>query len=135
MYALVLGLSVALFLISALLEDAITLAVIGALEGIQPNFIRKPAADRSFATGAIGLSAILLSAVGVLFAGAAPDGIGRLAVQTGIAAQARNLLSTPLRGYELGLLQSGWLSKASAGLVGVALIYGTCVWIGRVVAR
>ena len=68
-------------------------------------------------------------------AATAPDGIGSLAMQAGIAAQARTLLSTPLSGYEVGLLQSGWLSKASAGLAGSALIYGTCLLIGRVVAR
>lgn len=135
MPASVLGVSMALFVVSALLEGAITLAVIGALEGIQPNFIRQPAAGRSFATGAIGLGAILLSAVGVIFAAAAPDGINSLAIQTGIAAQARSLLSTPLNGYEVGFLQSGWLSKASAGLAGIALVYGTCLLIGRVVAR
>ena len=73
--------------------------------------------------------------MGVIFAAAAPDGINSLAIRTGIAAQARSLLSTPLNGYEVGFLQSGWLSKASAGLAGIALVYGTCLLIGRVVAR
>ena len=131
----VLGVSLALFLVSALLEGAITLAVIQALESIQPGFVRRPAAGRSFATGAVALGAVLLAAVGVLFASTAPDGIERLGQQTGLAAQARAWLATPLSGYEVAFLHSPGLSKAAAGLFGVALIYGVCLLVGRAVAR
>jgi cobalt/nickel transport system permease protein len=135
MPASVLGVSLALFVVSALLEGAITLAVIEALETIQPGFVRKPETGRSFALGAIGLAAVLLAAVGVLVASTAPDGIEKLGLQTGIASHVRSLVTTPLTGYQAAFFQTGWLRKASAGLAGLALIYGACLLIGRAVAR
>jgi hypothetical protein len=32
-------------------------------------------------------------------------------------------------------LYSGWLRKATAGLAGLALIYGACVVFGKLIAR
>lgn len=131
----VLGVSLGLFLVSALLEGAITLAVIQALEAIQPGFVRKPAAGRSFVLGTVSVSAVILAAVGVLFASTNPDGIERLGEQVGIASHARTLMSTPLSGYEVASAGSPWLSKAGAGLAGLALIFGACLLIGRAVSR
>ena len=129
-----LGISLGLFAVSALLEGAITLAVVQALEAIQPGFIRKPATGRSFARGAVGLAAILLAAVGFLFASAAPDGIERLGLQTGVA-HSRAVIRSPLADYELDFLRTPWIRRAGAGLAGVGLIYGACWLIGRGVAR
>jgi cobalt/nickel transport system permease protein len=131
----VLSVSLALFFVSAILEGAITLAVIEALEHIQPGFVRKPADRRSFALGAISLVAILLAGVGVLFAATTPDGIQKLGLQTGIASHVRTLFSTPLSGYEVSFLGSGWLGKAGAGLAGLGLIYGAGVLLGRLASR
>jgi cobalt/nickel transport system permease protein len=135
MPAAVLGVSLGLFVVSAVLEGAITLAVVGALEAIRPGFIRKPAAGRSFALGAISLAAVLLATVGVLFASTAPDGIEKLAQQTGIGSHAKTLLSTPLSDYQAVFLQSPAAGKAAAGLAGLGLIYGACLLIARAVAR
>jgi cobalt/nickel transport system permease protein len=136
MPASALGVSLVLFLASGLLEGAITLGVVEALEAIQPGFIRKPGASRrSTVFGAVGVAAILLAAVGVLFSSAAPDGIQKIGQQTGIAARAQALLATPLSGYETAFLASPWQRKASAGLAGLVLIYGACLLVGRVVAR
>jgi len=110
--ASMLGVSLALFLVSALLEGAITLTVIQALEAIQPNFVRRPAEGRSFALGAVGLTAVLLATVGVLFASTAPDGIERI------------IQSSPEHGYKTG-----------AGLAGVALVWAACFIFGRVITR
>ena len=117
MPASVLGVSLALFLVSAVIEGAITLAVMQALEAIQPNFVRQagggPAAAR---WGRRALAAVLLAAVGVLFASAAPDGIQQLGLQTGIAAHARALFSTPFSGLRGGVPgRRGWLRKAARG--------------------
>jgi cobalt/nickel transport system permease protein len=130
----VLGLSLALFAVSALLEGGITLAVVQALEAIQPGFVRKPAPGRSFARGAIGLAAVLLAAVGFLFASTAPDGIERLGLATG-TAHAQAMIATPLAGYQWNLSGAPWMRKAGAGLTGIALIYGACLLIARGVAR
>jgi cobalt/nickel transport system permease protein len=131
MPASVLGVSLALFAVSALIEGAITMTVMGALEAIQPNFVRKPAAGGRYAVLAAGLAAVLLAAGGVVFASTAPDGIEQLAIQTGISGHARTLISTPFKNYEASWLGAGWPAQAGAGLAGLALVGGVCVLIGR----
>jgi cobalt/nickel transport system permease protein len=112
----VLGLSLGFFVVSALIEGAITVAVIAALENIQPGFVRHPVPGRSVLVGAVGLTAVLLAAGGVLFASTAPDGIENLAIQAG--------LTKPLSGYGGG-----------AGLAGVGLIFVLLVIGGRVLRK
>jgi hypothetical protein len=105
------------FVVSALLEGAITLAVIQALESIQPNFVRRPAAPRSFAVASLGAAAVLLAAVGVVFASTQPDGIEKLTE------------------YQASAAGASWLAKAEGGLGGVVLIYVACLVLGRLTAR
>jgi cobalt/nickel transport system permease protein len=112
-----LGVSAVVFVISAVLEGAITLAVVQALETIQPNFVRKPPAGRSFALSSIGVAAVVLAGAGVVFASSDPDGIQKL---TRFDAMANG---------------PGWLTEASAGLGGVVLIYVACLILGRLVLR
>jgi cobalt/nickel transport system permease protein len=120
----IVGFSLGMFAISAVAEGAITAAVVGALEGIQPGLVRHPAAKRSFALGSVALAAVLLATVGALVASTSPDPIEKL-------GQARILLSTPLGGYQFAAMGAGWLPKAAAGLAGLGLVYGVCVGIGR----
>ena len=127
----VLGVSLALFLVSALIEGAITMTVMGALEAIQPNFVRQPAAGGRYALVAVGLAAVLLAAGGVVLASTAPDGIAQLAIQTGISGHARTLIATPFKDYAAPWLGASWPAQAGAGLVGLALVGGVCVLIGR----
>jgi cobalt/nickel transport system permease protein len=118
------GVSLALFAVSAIAEGAITVAVIGALDAIQPGFVRQPASPRWFALAAIAVVAVLLVSTGVLVASALPDGIERL-------GQSHNFFHAPLSGYQIAALGEGWLAKAGAGLAGLGLVYGACVLIGR----
>lgn len=131
-----LGVSAVVFLISAPVEGAITLAVIKALEAIRPGFVHQPEPGRRFHASllAVGLTAVFLAAVGVLFSSPAPDGIEKLGLVSGIAARVKALVVTPFSGYETSFLASGWMRKTSAGLAGLALIYGVCLAIGRVAA-
>jgi cobalt/nickel transport system permease protein len=131
----ILGVSLTLFLAAALLEGAITVAVIGALEKIQPDFVRQPRLGRPFALGAAALAGLLLATVGVLLAAAAPDGIQKLGIQTGIASRAQALFSTPFTGYQAAFLAAGWQRKTLGGLAGLALVYAACLVFGRAVAR
>jgi cobalt/nickel transport system permease protein len=126
----VLVVSLGIFVVSAVLEGAITLTVVQALERIQPGYVRKPVPGRSFALGAVGVMAILLATVGTLFASTNPDGLERLAGQIGIAAREAVLLAAPMPDY-----RSPWLGKAGAGLAGILLIFVACQVIGRVVSR
>ena len=131
----ILGVSLVLFVASAVLEGAITVAVIEALEKIQPGFVRTARPGRSFALGAAGLAALLLATVGILLASSSPDGIASLGRQTGIAGHARTLFSTPFSEYQAAFLKGGWTRQAGAGLAGLTLIYAVCLVVGKLVAR
>lgn len=106
----VMGVSLGLFAVSALIEGAITMAVVGALERMQPAFVRQPAPGHSILVSALGVTAVLLAAGGVVFASTAPDGIEHLAMQAGIAK--------PLSGY------GGGAGIAGTGLVFLLLLAG-----------
>lgn len=131
----VLGVSFALFAISAILEGAITLAVLQALAALNPKFVNQPKSGRGIALGSVALAAVLLAVVGVLFASTHPDGLEKLAQTLGIASRAKPLLASPLADYQAGFLQTSWLRKAAGGLTGLVLIYGVCAVIGRMVGR
>jgi len=131
----VLGVSLGLFLVSALLEGAITLAVVKALEGMNAEFVRRPERPGAPVMGSVLAASVLLAAVIAMFASTNPDGIAKLAQQTGIAERATTLITSPLGAYETAFVRSPWLRKASAGIAGLALIYAACALFGRVVAR
>jgi cobalt/nickel transport system permease protein len=131
----VLGVSLGLFVVSAAIEGVITLAVVEALEAMRPGLIRQAAPARSVVPGVVGLAALLLAVAGVMLASTHPDGIEKLARTLGIEGRARVLFSTPLAAYETHFLAQPWLRKASAGVAGLALVYGACVALARVAAR
>jgi len=110
----VLGVSLALFAVSAILEGAITLAVMQALERLHPKTARPLQPGRPPILAGVALLAVLLATVGVFFAAGGPDGIERLL----------NLHPASLR--------AGFWGQASAGVGGLLLIYGACLVIGRV---
>ncbi|HEY4359851.1 MAG TPA: energy-coupling factor ABC transporter permease [Bryobacteraceae bacterium] len=127
--------SLVLFLVSALLEGAITVAAVSAIERLNAAWVRRPITTASRPVGIIAIAAILLVTAGVLVATAAPDGIEKLAAQIGIAAHSPTWLHAPLADYEWQGLQSSWLRKASAGFTGMALLYGACLITGRFLSR
>ena len=108
--------SLVLFLISAVLEGAITVAVMESLERIQPKLVRRPVLRRSPAVGVVAVAAVLLASIGVLFAAQAPDAIQQITHQTAVES-------------------SRWFAKSAAGLGGIALIYGACLLFSRVAGR
>lgn len=111
-----LGISLAVFLVSAILEGVITLAVVRSLERIQPTLLQDSPPHKSPALLFIAVAAVLLASVGVLFASQAPDAIEQLTEHAGPRS-------------------FGWLRQAGTGLAGLALIYGLCLAIGRTVSR
>jgi cobalt/nickel transport system permease protein len=130
-----LGISLALFGVAAFLEGAITLAVVEALERINPQFVQRPQARGGRAIAALGLAAVVLAVIGVLFASAHPDGLERLAGYLGIAGRAEALISSPFADYEFAGIGAAWPRKALAGLAGLALIYVACLAFGRLISR
>jgi cobalt/nickel transport system permease protein len=126
-------LSLILFCVSALLEGAITVSVLEAVERLNPGWVRKPAARAQRASQFLAAAAVFLVAIGFLFASTAPDGLERLGQQLGISAQA--VLVAPLADYTLPGIGSPWLRRAIAGLAGLAVVYGVCTLFGRFLRR
>ncbi len=131
----VLALSIGLFAISAVIEGAITLAVVRALERIQPGFLRQPEGLRARGATVLAGAAAAMGAFGVFIASTRPDGIWRLAGRTGIASRATTLLSTPLADYRLQMVSSPLLTKSLAALIGLLVVYLVCLGAGRVLRR
>ncbi len=128
----VLAVSIALFLVSALMEGAITLAVMQALERIQPGFARRPAGMRG--TGALAAASLALAGAGVWVASRKPDGIEKLSAAAGFASHARTFLTSPLAEYRMQMVSSPFLAKALAGLIGLLVVCVLCLGISRALA-
>ncbi len=70
----------------------------------------------------------------VPFASGDPDGLQRVAQDNGFLGSAQGPAYSVIPGYTIPGL-SGGLSKVVAGLIGVAVIFGLIVVVGRVLAR
>jgi cobalt/nickel transport system permease protein len=127
--------SMGLFLMSGILEGAITLAAIRAIERLNPRWVPTPSHAGYRVVGAVAIAAVLLATVGILIGSAAPEVIEHLAASFGMAAHTPAWLHAPLADYEWKGLESVWLRRATAGLTGLALIYGACALTGRYIAR
>jgi cobalt/nickel transport system permease protein len=127
--------SLVLFVVNAALEGAITVAVARALERINPVWLAGEQLSVASGLRWVTAGAVALACAGVLLASAMPDGLEHLAEQAGFAAQAKSLFSTPVADYQIQGMPSEWISKASAGLAGLLLVYGACLVLGRVVVR
>jgi cobalt/nickel transport system permease protein len=131
-----LSIALALFLVSALMEGAITLAAVRAIERLDSRRVAPATGPRIAGSGAMGvlaIAAVLLVTVGILVASAAPETLEKVAAQFGTHAPV--WLHAPFADYEWKGLASAWLRKTSAGLAGLALIYGVCVLTGRFLGR
>ena len=135
MPARLLWLSLGLFAVNGILEGAITLAAVRAIERLNPRWTPAPAQTGSRALGAVAVAAIVLAASGILMGSAAPEVIEKLAANFGIAAHAPAWMHAPLADYEWKGAGSAWMRRATAAFAGLALIYGACVVTGRWLAR
>lgn len=131
----ILSITVGIFAITGLIEGAITLAVLEAMNKLHPAWVRNPQSAGKRALGALGLAALLLATLGALLASALPDGLEKFAEQAGIAERARNLVNTPLSNYGVGSLGLPRLGAAAAGLIGLALAAGLCLFVARSLLR
>ena len=89
----VLWVSIGLFSISAIIEGAITLAVVEALERIQPGFLRRPEGLRGRGAWVLAAAAVAFAGVGTFVASTQPDGIERLTLShAGMARPVAGLI-------------------------------------------
>lgn len=123
--------SIGLFLVSAIIEGAITLAVMQALVRIEPDFVRRPQLIGVRGAGVLITASVALAGAGIFFASQRPDGIQKLTLESGIATHARMLLNSPLAEYKLQVLASPFLTRSLAGLIGLLVIYILCFAISR----
>ena len=111
----VLWVSLALFAVSALMEGAITVAAVRAIERLNPAFVAGPRPSSSRTLAAVAMTALLLVVVGTLIASAAPDGIQRLTGQ--------------------GTDVTAWPQRSAGGVAGLALIFAACYFGGKLISR
>ncbi len=131
----ILGASMAVFAVSAVIEGVITVAVLEALERINPSWVERRPAEARPAMGLLALASVLLVTVGVLFASAAPDGLEKLAEEVGISGRARALIETPLADYEATFISGSWAAQAAAGLAGLLLAAALGWALARMIGR
>ena len=113
----VLWASLALFLVSALIEGAITVAAVRAMERLHPAWAAGPRpASSSRGLAAVAMAVLVLVVVGTLVASAAPDGIQRLTAQS------------------LGP-DKAWSLRVVDGVGGLILIFTLCFLGGKLIAR
>ena len=137
--------SLGLFAINAIAEGAITVSVVRAIERLrsgEPQLAGGPSTELATSRAAwknvlpaLAVSAVLLASVGVLVASALPDGLEHVAKTLGVPFGAHPFLHSPLRDYQIQVLGNSWLSRASAGLVGLLLIYVVCALGGHLLGR
>jgi cobalt/nickel transport system permease protein len=111
----VLWASLGLFVVSALMEGAITVAAVRAIERLNPAWVSGPQPASSRTVAGVGLAALVLVVVGTLIASVAPDGIQRLTGQ--------------------GLDPTGWARKTMGGMAGIAMIFALCYLGGKLKSR
>jgi cobalt/nickel transport system permease protein len=109
--------SIGLFVLSAVIEGVITLAVMQALERIEPGFVRRPEGTHGAGALALIAASLALAGAGVFFASGQPDGIQKLTLQAGIGPHAGALLT-----------------KSLAGLIGLLVVYVLCLGVSRALA-
>ncbi|HEY2843569.1 MAG TPA: energy-coupling factor ABC transporter permease [Bryobacteraceae bacterium] len=113
----VLWASLALFLVSALMEGAITIAAVRAIERLNPEWAAgAPQPSSSRALAGLALAVLALVVVGTLIASSAPDGIQRLIGQDTPAGPV-------------------WSLKVIDGIGGLILIFVLCFLGGKAISR
>ena len=131
----IVGGSAGVFLVTGIMEGLITVAVLQAVERLNPGWLRIPRGMPSRAAGVLATAALLMMIGGVLYISALPDGLRALAAQVGVATRERLFWAAPFPDYEAPFLLGDWSRKSLAGLAGMAIIYGICVTVGRLLMR
>ena len=135
MSATIVGVSSVVFLATAIIEGLITVAVLQAVERLNPGWLRVPSGLPGRAAGLLVTAAILMMAAGVMYISALPDGFESLAARVGVVSREQIVWAAPFADYEASFLAGDWGRKSLAGLAGLAIIYGVCLTVGRLLVR
>ena len=123
----VLAVSIGLFVVSAIAEGAITLAIVQALEAMQPGLLRRPQAVSGRVTLALVTASVAFAGLSVFLASSSPDGIQKL-----VSSHVASLFVSPPADYRLQFFSSPFLTRSIAGLIGVLVVYLLCLAVKRV---
>jgi cobalt/nickel transport system permease protein len=129
-----LQLSAGLFAFSAVAEGVITVAVLGAIERINPEWVQRPAARTNRLLTVVGATSVLVAMASIFIASTAPDALERIEIAVN-STPAAALIASPFAGYRFTSIVSDNVAKAFAGLIGLALVYFVCSMLGRAVAQ
>lgn len=117
-----------LFGLTGVIEGAITVAALRAIERLSPHALPEHPAHR--ARVAVAMAALLLITGGVWAASAAPDSLQHLAASAGLDEHPL-WTSAPFAGYAAAGLGPEWLQKSLAGLAGLACVYAVSAIGGK----
>jgi len=131
----IVGGSSGVFLVTGIMEGLITVTVLQAVERLNPGWLRVPNGMPSRSAGVLVTAALLMTIIGVLYISALPDGFEALAARVGAASREQIVWNAPFPDYEAALPAGEWSRKSLAGLAGMAIIYGICVTVGRLLIR
>ncbi len=125
------------FLLSAMMEGLITVAVMGAIQRIHPEWAgaKRAAGKERRVLGAVGVASVVLVSAGALLASSLPDGLETLAAKLGIDGRAYSVLASPFADYEWSAMPTHALGKVAAGLCGLGLVYMSCRFAGKLASR
>jgi cobalt/nickel transport system permease protein len=126
--------SITFFAVSAVLEGAITVAVVRGISHMNPNWVRRPEQSRG-ALLVLASAAVLLAAGAFTVASAHPDSLEKIAEAAGISSQAVTTLATPFTDYQIAGIPSELMARGAAGVAGIAFVYAACIAAVRVLRR
>lgn len=140
------GISVLLFSVNAVIEGAITVSVLKSVERLGlTTFLTEENGRRSEQRtprrrwGAIipiaAASSLVLALSGVFLASLLPDGLEHLANVLRIPFGTQTLFRAPMSDYRIPALGANWFSRASAGIFGLLAIYCVCAVGGALLGR
>jgi cobalt/nickel transport system permease protein len=110
------------FVINAVLEGLITVAVVQAIGRINKEWVRQDEVVSLPSRLVLASAAVVMAGAGFLIASAMPDGLERMLSDAGLQ-QASTGFSAP------------WVRRAAAGLLGLACTYVLCYTVGRALNR
>lgn len=131
----VLGVSSGVFAVMGAMEGLITVAVLQSVERLNPGWLRTPRGVPGLSVSVLLAAAVVMVLGGIFFISGLPDGLDALVERAGAASRQFLVWNAPLPDYEAPFLAGDWSRKSLAGLAGMAIIYGVCLTVGRLLVR
>lgn len=123
-----------LFTISGIVEGVATVAVVRGIDRISTVRVQ-PGEGSVRAQWVLASVAAVLAGVGFLIASGSPDSLEALAQATGIAARETHILKAPMPDYAFQGMEVESVARATAGVMGLVLVYLAVVAVSRALRR